>query len=287
MHKTRSLLTALGLACVAAIAAAQVQALRSVQGLQTPESAAIGADGRIYVSEIGGFDKDGDGRIAVIDAAGKVQPVATGLDDPKGLAARGQELFVADKTRVLRIDGAGKVSVLAAASAFPQPPLFLNDVAFGADGTLYVSDTGDMQNGGKGAIFAVTPKGEVTLVVSEAQNPLVKSPNGLLVERPGQLLVADFTSGDLLRLDLASKKAEKLAGGFGGGDGLALDAAGMIYITDWKGGRAWKLNLKEPGARPQPYEQKFEAAADITLSPDGKFVLLPDMKAGALYWLPK
>lgn len=285
MHKTRHALAGLALAGLASLGMAQE--LRSVQGLQTPESAAIGSDGRIYVSEIGGFDTDGDGRIVVIDAAGKVQPFATGLDDPKGLAARGNELFVADKTRVLRIDGDGKVSVLAAASAFAQPPLFLNDVAFGPDGTLYVSDTGDMKNGGKGAIYAIAPDGKLTLVVSEAQNPAIKSPNGLLAEGPGRLLVADFSTGELLRLDLASGKTEKLAGGFGGGDGLALDATGMLYITDWKGGRAWKLDLKQPGAKPQPYTQKFQAAADIALSTDGKFVLLPDMKAGALYWLPK
>ena len=86
---------------------------------------------------------------------------------------------------------------------------------------------------------------------------------------------------------MGTLKAERLAGGFGGGDGLARDADGMLYITDWKGGRAWKLDLNKPGAKPQQYDRQFQAAADITLSADGKFVLLPDMKAGMLYWLPK
>ncbi len=262
--------------------------LRSVKGLAMPESVVVGTDGRLYVSEIGGFGKDGDGRIVVIDAAGKtVKPFATGLDDPKGLVISRDVLFVADKTRVMKIDASGQVSVLADAKDFPQPPLFLNDLALDARGDLYVSDTGDTEQGSKGAIFRITPQGKVSLLISESQNALFKNPNGLLFEPSGSLLVVDFFSGDLLRLDTATKKTEKLAGGFGGGDGLALDAAGMLYITDWKGGRAWKLDLRKPGAEPQQYDRKFEAAADIALSTDGKFVLLPDMKAGTLYWLPK
>jgi sugar lactone lactonase YvrE len=280
-------LAALVLALCAAGASVHAAELRSVKGLAMPESVAIGADGRIYVSEIGEFGKDGDGRIAVIDAAGQPKPFASGLDDPKGLVATQGGFFVADKTRVMKVDAKGKVSVFAAASAFPQPPLFLNDLAVDAQGRLYVSDSGDTEKGGKGGIFSIASDGKVALVVSEAQNPLIKSPNGLLFERSGKLLVADFASGDLLRLDTATKQAEKLADGFGGGDGLAQDRAGTLYITDWKGGRAWKLDLSKPGAKAQQYEHKFEAAADIALSADGKFVLLPDMKAGILYWLPR
>ena len=61
----------------------------------------------------------------------------------------------------------------------------------------------------------------------------------------------------------------------------------MLYISDWKGGKAWKLNLKQKGAKPQQYSQSFQSAADITMSADGKFILVPDMKAGTLVWLPK
>ena len=80
---------------------------------------------------------------------------------------------------------------------------------------------------------------------------------------------------------------EKLADGLGGGDGLVRDAAGMLYISDWKNGKLWKLNLKKKGAKPEPYAQTFQASADIGLSRDGKFILVPDMKAGSLAWLPK
>jgi sugar lactone lactonase YvrE len=173
------------------------------------------------------------------------------------------------------------------ADAFPQPPLFLNDLTVDASGNLYVSDTGDIEKGGKGAIFKITPDGKATLVASEAKNPSIKSPNGLLSIGPNQLLVADFSNGELLRLQVDKGTTEKLAEGLGGADGIARDSSGMIYVSDWKGGKVRKVNLKNKGAKPEDYAQTFASAADIVLSADGKFLLVPDMKAGTLVWLPK
>jgi gluconolactonase len=266
---------------------ADADELRAVKGFGSPESAIVGPDGRIYVSEIGEFGKDGDGKISVIGKSGQAQVFASGLDDPKGLAVWKHWIFVTDKTRVWRIDGEGHASVFVKASDFPQPPLFLNDPVFDSRGNLYVSDTGDIQNGGKGAIFKITLQGKVSLVISEAQNPSIKSPNGLLFERPGKLLVLDFASGELLRLDVDKRTVEKVADGFGGGDGLARDGKGVLYLSDWKGGRVWKLDLKRKDAKAEQYPNTFQSAADIGLSADGKFILVPDMKAGILYWLPK
>lgn len=280
-----SLIAALSL--IGASNLANAQDLRSVKGLGSPESAIVGPDGRIYISEIGEFGKDGDGKVTAIGKSGSAEPFAKGFDDPKGLATSGNALYVADKSRIWKIDMQGRTSVFAAADAFPQPPLFLNDLAFDGSGNLYVSDTGDIEKGGKGAIFRITPAGKVSLVVSEAQNPSIKSPNGLLVESSGRLLVVDFASGELLRLNVGNRTAEKLADGFGGGDGLVRDPAGMLYVSDWKNGKLWKLNLKKKGAKPELYAQTFQASADIGLSRDGKFILVPDMKAGALIWLPK
>ena len=177
-------------------------------GLKNPESVAVGdaaVNGRtvftIVVSEIGEFDKDGDGRVTIIDGA-KKKPLAEGLDDPKGIVFVGEQLFVADKNRIWKIDKQGKASVFVKAEDFPQPPLFLNDLVADGSGNLYVSDSGDIEKGAKGAIFKITPSGKVSLVMSEAQNASIKSPNGLLVERPGTLLVVDFASGELLRLNM-------------------------------------------------------------------------------------
>lgn len=260
--------------------------LRVVRGLAAPESVLAVSNDRIYVSQIGEFGKDGDGTVALIAKDGKLTTFASGLDDPKGLGQHGDFLYVADKQRVWKIDKNGKPAVFAAATAFPSPPQFLNDIAIDAKGNVYVSDTGDTKQGGGGAIYRIAPDGVVTSVASSKEDGRVKSPNGLIVDR-GSLLVVDFASGELYRVNLQKPNASrKIADGFGGGDGLALDRAGNLHISDWKNGKVFSLNLKRADAKPVEYAESFQAAADIALSADRKFLLVPDMKAGTLTWLP-
>src|SRR5581483_11306811 len=132
-------------------------------GLKNPESVVTGGDGRVYVTVIGEFGKDGDGAIMVLDQ-GQAKVFVKDLDDPKGIAAYQKWLFVADKERVLKIDLKGKVEVFAPAKAFPVPPLFLIDVAVDPEsGIVYVSDSGDLKGKG-GAVYGIDPKGKVRVV---------------------------------------------------------------------------------------------------------------------------
>jgi len=261
--------------------------LRIVSGLAHPESVAMGADGRVYVSEMGEVGKDGDGRISAIDNKGRIQSFAMGFDDPKGLVRWKRGFFISDKTRVWKVDGEGRATVFASPIDFPEPPHSLNDIAVDSRGNLYIADSGDVSSSGKGAIFKITPHGNISLVINEAKNPLIKNPSGLLFERPGKLLIIDFTSGELYRLDVVRLTLDKIADGLIGGDGLARDSFGILYISDSKSGRVWKLDLKKKNAKPEQYAQIFQAAADIALSKNRKYILVPDMKAGTLTWLPK
>src|SRR5688572_14407093 len=91
---TRSLFTAalLGLASFA-VAADKPKA--TTEGLKMPESVCIGMKGLLYVSEIGEFGKDGDGKISVIEN-GKAKTFAEGLDDPKGIVFFKDALYATD-----------------------------------------------------------------------------------------------------------------------------------------------------------------------------------------------
>jgi len=255
---------------------------RRVTGLKTPESVVAGVDGRVYVSEIGEFGKDGDGQISVIGTDGKAQVFASGMDDPKGLAFAGNSLYVADKTRVLKVEPGGKWSVFAAADAFPVIPQFLNDVVADGLGNVYVSDSGDLKGNG-GAIYRIGKNGKVALVVNGEQDARVQAPNGLLMGGKGTLLEVDFASGTLYRIKIKSGEMEKIAEGFGGGDGIVRASNGTLYVSDWKNGRVFTVNKK---GEVTDFHDGFVAAADIGLSHDGNYILVPDMKAGELVWLP-
>jgi gluconolactonase len=255
---------------------------RRLAGLKTPESVVTGSDGRIYVSEIGEFGKDGDGQIRVIGPDGKATVFATGMDDPKGLTFSGNSLYVADKTRVLKVALDGKWSVFAAAEAFPAEPQFLNDLVADSLGNIYVSDSGDLKGKG-GAVYRINKNGKVVLIVNGEKDARVQAPNGLLMGGKETLLEVDFASGTLYRIKIKSGEMEKIAEGFGGGDGIVRASNGAIYVSDWKNGRVFTVNKK---GEVTDFHDGFVAAADIGLSHDGNYILVPDMKAGELVWLP-
>jgi glucose/arabinose dehydrogenase len=252
-------------------------------GLKNPESVAVGPDGRIYISEIGEFGKDGDGRILVLDKTGKASPFATGLDDPRGMVFWQKRLFVTDNKRVWHIDQSGKAVVLAVKEAFPTEPLLLNDIAVDERGILYVSDSGDLKGKG-GAIYRIDYKGKVTLVADARTIPGLKTPNGLVLDGLSHLLMLDSGSGELLRVRIADGTAVKVADGFDSGDGLAWDWFGQLFITSWTQGKVW--GIARPGMRPVLVASGFESAADLCLDPSGQSILVPDMKAGTLTALP-
>jgi gluconolactonase len=287
----RWLLVLIGLAAPALSAETESReprpkSLRTVTALQTPESVLALADGRILVSQIGEFGRDGDGSIAQIDKSGRVSIFASGLDDPRGLAREGDYIYVADKTRIWKIDNKGRTSVFVEAKAFPAPPQVLNDLAIDPSGNLYVSDSGDVRQGGGGGVFKVDREGRVSTVLTSREDGRIKSPNGLAVDR-GSLLTVDFATGELLRLGLnPGRIIKKIADGFGGGEGLAIDEAGHAYVSDWKGGRVFRVDVTKSPAQVSTYPQKFQASSDIAFDASRKFILVPDMKAGSLTWLP-
>jgi hypothetical protein len=128
----------------------------------------------------------------------------------------------------------------------------------------------------------VNAGGKVTTVVN-GDDPRVLAPNGLLADGKEHILMVDFVSGILYRIKLATGKMETVAEGFGGGDGVTRDHKHVIWVSDWKNGRVFTV---KPGGIVKLVKDGYQSAADINISSDGKFILVPDMKAGTLNWLP-
>jgi len=250
-----------------------------ITGLNKPAAVAVSGDGRVFVSVIGEYDKDGDGAVLVLDK-NRAIPFATGLDDPKGLAAFQEWLYVADKKRIWRIDRKGKAEVFVPASAFPTPPRYLNGLTVDQEsGILYVSDSGDL-HGKEGAIFRISPGGQVSVVTDAKSWPQLNLPTGLALDGASHLLVADFGTGELHRIKLADGSTEKLADGLGGADSLAWDKFGRLYITDARGGKV--LVFPRPGEKPVQVAAGFQAPGKLCNDPTGHYLYVPDTRAGTI-----
>ena len=289
------------LAALVALASAMplvAQEPQIITGLKQPESVGLGPGGKVYVSETGEYEKANDGYISILEG-NKLRRFATGLDDPHGIKWFKDHLFVSDNMGfVWRIDAQGVVERFVDATDFPRKITNFNDIEIDTDGNLYISDSGDWEGGG-GAIYRIGQDKKITTVITDDDDWRLVSPNGLLMDGPNKLLVVDYTTGNLFRIDLkaafpmvgnvpvhaARQTMEKVAGGFGASDGLVRDAAGRLIITDYAGHRVFVL--AKPDAKPQEIKVNgIESSADLAISPDGKSLIIPDMGGGKLAILP-
>ena len=128
----------------------------------------------------------------------------------------------------------------------------------------------------------------LVLVISGKEDARILAPNGLLMADSHHILwVLDFVSGDLYQLDMRSKKLSKWADGFGGADGVIYGKnAHELYVSDWKNGRLFHVKLDANGAHVTDLKLPFQASADIALTRDKQFILVPDMKSGSLVFVP-
>jgi len=208
-------------------------------GIDAPESTYVDPKtGDIYVSLIGGMpdQKDGNGRIAKISADGRSTNAewAGGMNAPKGLRSFEGTLWTADIDEIIGFD---MTTAKVKSRVKVKDAKFLNDVATGPDGTVYVSD----MMGNK----IYTLKSGKLSVFAEGED--LEYPNGLLVE--GDFLVvggwgkpeADFTTkvpGRLFKLDLKTKmKTPITPEPIANIDGLESDGKGGYIASDYIAGK--------------------------------------------------
>lgn len=243
------------------------------------ESAVVAPDGKIYVSVVGAYEKYGDGYIGVVNGE-RVMPLAAGLNDPHGLDFWNGALYSADnRGQVWRIDLNGNVSRVADATMFPRKITNFNDIELDSSGNIYISDSGDWEGRG-GAIYRITQDGKVSTVLTDEDAWQLVSPNGLLMDGDDAMLVLDWTTGNLHRLDLKTKSFEKVNGKFGPGDGLAWDPKRRLYVASYYESTVYVLDKPDSQERKPIKIDGVRSVADIGISPDGNLLVAPDFDGG-------
>lgn len=213
-------------------------------GIATPESVYVDTgSGWIFASQIDGAPdgRDGRGRIVQLGGDGHVMSAnwVTGLNAPKGLRSHDGTLWTADLDEVVGIDIA---SAKVTSRTRIAGAMFLNDVAVGGDGTVYVSDM--MAN----KIYAVQ-NGKASVFV---EGELLEWPNGMVVDG-NRLIVGgwgkpkpDFSTdvpGRLFSIDLQSKQKTLITPKpFANIDGVELDGRGGYIITDYLKGAVMQVS---------------------------------------------
>lgn len=252
-----------------------------VDSLERPESVAWdGRRSRWLISNIvgGSSAEDGNGYLSAVSRRGDAvrrkaltgESLGVRLDGPKGIDVSGSRAYVADIHRVVGIDLAADTGVFALEIGESG---FLNDVAVGDDGDVYVSDTE------AGAVYRVEADGSGYARVGAAGS--LRGPNGLIPDPGGPGLVIAGWEGALLALRPDSSVVLLAEPGRSRSlDGVQPGPGGTILFTDYGRGTLQALRERRPGAwtAGPPWLDGLTTPADFLYR--DSVVALPELDAG-------
>ncbi|MEX0692093.1 MAG: hypothetical protein WD934_08720 [Gemmatimonadales bacterium] len=248
-------------------------------GFATPESVLHDADAdRYLVSNINGspLGVDGNGFISrvrpdgTVDALKWIDGATEGvmLNAPKGMALVGDTLFVSDITvvRMFHRNSGAPLGERAVPGA-----TFLNDVAAGPDGRVYVTDSGldsTFASTGTDALWMFV-NGEAQAVI---QGPALGGPNGITVTPEG-VVVVGFGTGGIIRVLPGSNVITELPTPDGGGfDGVERMGDGSLLVSSWGGQAVFRI---APDGTITTAVDSIPSPADIGWDAGRQRVLIP------------
>lgn len=235
-----------------------------------PEAVAVDSAGNVYVAETLG------NRIRKIDPAGNVTTLAgngahgyadgTGgangtaeFAEPEGLATDSQgNVYVADTAndRIRKIDPAGNVTTLAGDLGGNSGFNVLTAVAVDPAGNVYVADIDAdaiLKIDGNGNVTTLAGSGRSGFSDGQGTSATFNAPGSIAIDGEGNLFVSEYGGERIRRID-PSANVTTIAGdgdaGFADGPGapndtaefdrpggVAVDAAGNIYVADTRNNR--------------------------------------------------
>lgn len=268
----------------ASVSAAQSPRLVKVweltEGFDRPESALYDAERDvIYVSNIIGeaAAKDGVGTISKVSPSGQMVDAdwVSGLNAPKGLALRGNNLYVADIDELVVIDVRNGRVVRRHRAPGAE---FLNDVTVSETGDVYVSDS-------RTAKVHRLRNGRFTEWLVDDD---VRAPNGVMVVNGALILAAGGPEAQnaggarfLRMVNLENQRMDLIRDrtGLGSIDAVEYDERGGFFLSDWGGAKVLHFT---PGAGATVLEEISQGTADLDYVPETDMIYLPVMVAGEL-----
>ena len=250
---------------------------------ETPESVLYLADGDVYlVSNVNGsaVAKDNNGFIARVSPDGQiVDPdwIAGGvngaaIDAPKGMTVEGDTLFVTD-VDVVRLFNLNTGAPLGSWEVVGST--FLNDIAAGPDGVIYVTDTGwvgtedGFGQSGTDAIYRFSADGEAIVV---AKDPSLGNPNGICVV-DGGIVVVTYGTGEVFRMDpITGERTNLPKPPTGQLDGIVLLDDGSFLVSSWEGESVYRL---DPAGTYTTAADHMPSPADIGYDTQRGYLLIP------------
>jgi hypothetical protein len=243
----------------------------TLDNLQAPEAARFDPElGVYFVANVNGdpSGKDGNGYISRVTREGKVDSlkfIAGGrggvkLNGPKGLAIKGDTLWVADIDAARAFDKRSGKPVATVDLAGKAK--FLNDAAVGPDGAIYFTDSG------ANLVYRVAD-GKATVAVEFKDKP---TPNGIMWDAAGsRFLIVSFGGTSIYSWTPGDSAPAVIAEGPGKMDGIEAVSDDRFVISNWVDSSLFILQ----GDSITPLLGGLPSAADIALDAERGRIAVP------------
>jgi gluconolactonase len=273
-------------------------------GIGAPEGPVCLPDGSMFVTEMSAATLC----VTKLDPQGARHVVKTTGGRPNGLAIDGDGLIwiaEAGLRALICIDQAGR-ELKRIDHDDDGPFLFPNDLAFGPDGHLYMTDSGmaatdfiDGQNfvdgfmdlPWDGRVYEIDPMaGRVVRVVDRD----IRFTNGIAFGPDDRLYANASFTGEVYSYDLSRRTPERLRFGnvlqpddrpvFKGPDGMKFGEDGRLYCTVYNQGNVTVLDSH--GKVADRLVLEGEAPTNVAFSRDGTKLLVTEVSKGQVEVLP-
>jgi hypothetical protein len=192
-------------------------------GLSNPQGTAVDAAGNVFIA-----DTNNDQVVEVPAGGGAPTPVDTNVSQPWGVAVdTAGNVYVADanNTRVVELPaGGGPAVTIADNLGYPEA------VAVDPLGDVFIADSANNDVIEVPAGSAQPATGAQKITIASGLN----DPDGVAVNTAGDVFIANRANfqGDGSVLEVSPQGQTTTIGAFGIAMGVALDAAGNLYVSD-------------------------------------------------------
>ena len=256
----------------------------TIRGLSAPESVIHDTDQDVYfVTNINGNPgaRDGNGFISRMTPDGTVDSLhfvmggrnGVTLNAPKGTAIMGDTLWVADLDAIRgfnRFTGAPLATI-----EFGPRARFLNDLALGPDGKLYVSemgvaanDAGQMSPTGLDNVFRIADGHRIESIMTRSKVPM---PNGI-TSHGKDLLIGSYSEPEVREWREDADSLITVGKASGTVDGIGVLDDGRIVASSWD-----DSTVAVVGSTPVPLITGVAAPADFEIDRKRHRVLIPQL----------